>query len=1021
MQTTSALYNQILTDINHTFEVKLEIGGVVYGMDSLLSLETNCKVFDNKPTIGGVYSATCQFSFLGNGQNIPRMAQCVPFFRITNGTDTSEWIKKGVFYIDTREVTKNGDGLDVFSAFCYDGMMMANSDYSTSELEWPATDADVVDEICSQIGVLQDPRNASIITEAYSIPFPVQYTKRDVLSYIAAMYGANWIMTDEGKLRLIPMTGNADSIDIGKSLMGLNVSPTRPPFTQVVLMASDTDTVISGNNQSNVIDAYCPYATQSIADRVYSILSTWSYHPFTADGVWANPALELGDQLTANENTATVFSRDLHFGSGMTMALSAPVEEYIDHEYAFESPADRRYTRTIGGLKTRIEMNSDGIALAVANTPIVNLLPSAYYREIVSSNPYVRSGITWTVNPDGSITATGTATSDSTYAVSGSMLTEMVPVITIDPDKKYYLTGCPANGSSSTYRMGIRTTPEGTMPSTSTGGVQYEYGNGLQVTEDRKYAFVYCQVLRGYTCPAGGLTFYPMLEVGETAHAYVSTHEGSGGLTERLYDTEATVSLNSDKIALVVSETLEGYEVNAASIVASINDSGSSVIISADKVDLEGYVTFSNLKTGGRNLFKGSQYMNGTNSASTGTWATSKFFRSGTGTVAWNQALSDSPVPDCEHGAILTATSANTRIGFGQAAYPSLQEGPYTISFWAKGTAGDKVHTFPYYASASDQGTYSDPVEISATGVWQRFSFTHKDNTPGNIGGAYRIGYILFESATAGHTVTICAPKFEYGNVATSWTPAPEDSPTFVDLATPGQTIIDGGNITTNTITADKINLTDLFSQNITATNFNITGGSVNITTDSSHYSYIKIRSVNRESAISATSFEVVMNENGDVVSGVNVNGDGTISILQNDGELDSLFHRSKWTYNIAPVGLSFTQDSFLKIFSIGSLRILVADLTFVSGASFGENTAYTIATLDNRCIPYRIPFSVTISDTKGDSTCVLTVNKYPAKTVTLFRETGSNAFANGSRLYAVVPMIGPVQWEIPDPDIWEN
>lgn len=787
MQTTSALYNQILTDINHTFEVKLEIGGVVYGMDSLLSLETNCKVFDNKPTIGGVYSATCQFSFLGNGQNIPRMAQCVPFFRITNGTDTSEWIKKGVFYIDTREVTKNGDGLDVFSAFCYDGMMMANSDYSTSELEWPATDADVVEEICSQIGVLQDPRNASIITEAYSISFPVQYTKRDVLSYIAAMYGANWIMTDEGKLRLIPMTGNADSIDIGKSLMGLNVSPTRPPFTQVVLMVSDTDTVISGNNQSNVIDAYCPFATQAVADRVYSILSTWSYHPFNAGGVWANPALELGDQFTANENTATVFSRDLHFGSGMTMALSAPVEEYIDHEYAFESPADRRYTRTIGDLKSEI-------------------------------------------------------------------------------------------------------------------------------------------------------------------------------------------TLNENKIALVVSETAGGLEVNAASIVASINDSGSSVIISADKVDLEGYVTFSNLKTGGRNLLRGSQYMNGTASAGTGTWNASKFFKSGTGTITWNYPLSNSPVPDCDKGVLLTATSVGTNIGFGQAAYPSLQDGPFTLSFWVKGTAGDSVFGLEYYALNRDRGTISEFFEISQTNVWQRIVINFNNDHPNNIGGVYRIGYIYFQSNTVGNSAIICAPKLEYGNVATSWSPAPEDSPTFNDLATEGQTVIDGGNIKTNTITADKINLTDLFAQNITASNFHITGGSVQIQTNDSDYNYISISGQYSNTRINASNFSVY-NIGGTLFSNLNYNDlqfwrGKKIGELMVGRLIGRIMNSPTYSYMNKTSSTMFTSGSYIKLTTIGSFGYVYVDLEIADIPQGSQGLVGQIAsTSESDFYPlYELIHSVSW----GDKTCTI-------------------------------------------------
>ena len=56
------------------------------------------------------------------------------------------------------------------------------------------------------------------------------------------------------------------------------------------------------------------------------------------------------------------------------------------------------------------------------------------------------------------------------------------------------------------------------------------------------------------------------------------------------------ITVNADKVALVVSETSGGYEVNSASIVAGINgQTGSYVKISADTINLSGYVTASEL------------------------------------------------------------------------------------------------------------------------------------------------------------------------------------------------------------------------------------------------------------------------------------------------------------------------------------------------------------------------------------------------------------------------------------------
>ena len=56
------------------------------------------------------------------------------------------------------------------------------------------------------------------------------------------------------------------------------------------------------------------------------------------------------------------------------------------------------------------------------------------------------------------------------------------------------------------------------------------------------------------------------------------------------------ITVNSDKVSLVVTETQSGYEVDSAEIVAGINSqTGSYVKISANTIDLSGYVTVSDL------------------------------------------------------------------------------------------------------------------------------------------------------------------------------------------------------------------------------------------------------------------------------------------------------------------------------------------------------------------------------------------------------------------------------------------
>ena len=80
----------------------------------------------------------------------------------------------------------------------------------------------------------------------------------------------------------------------------------------------------------------------------------------------------------------------------------------------------------------------------------------------------------------------------------------------------------------------------------------------------------------------------------------------------RVQSTEkslAEIKISSDKnetfISQMVSSIGEDGEVTAASIVAAINDAGSSVKIKADHVEITGFVTFESLKKNGGSVING--------------------------------------------------------------------------------------------------------------------------------------------------------------------------------------------------------------------------------------------------------------------------------------------------------------------------------------------------------------------------------------------------------------------------------
>ncbi len=81
---------------------------------------------------------------------------------------------------------------------------------------------------------------------------------------------------------------------------------------------------------------------------------------------------------------------------------------------------------------------------------------------------------------------------------------------------------------------------------------------------------------------------------------------------------ESSIKQTSDRISAVVSAVDDSSgKVTAASIVAAINNAGSTVKISADHVDISGFVTFLDLSTPGATTISGANIETGTIGADT--------------------------------------------------------------------------------------------------------------------------------------------------------------------------------------------------------------------------------------------------------------------------------------------------------------------------------------------------------------------------------------------------------------------
>ena len=232
MQNVSALYNEIVSSANHWFECALAIGEsgrliteqgdvLLFGTTAILvdsggaessfreeilfSMSTSHSVFnENYPVVGSAISGEIDIRMLKPASEIPRQARLAPFVRATDGERYSEWLPKGVYYVDTRETSHNSNGLDILTIHGYDAMLKFEQNYPSDDANnYPMVDTDMVQFLANSIAISVDPRTWERMGEDYEFPLPVGYSSREVLGMIAASYGGNFIISDEGQLLLI--------------------------------------------------------------------------------------------------------------------------------------------------------------------------------------------------------------------------------------------------------------------------------------------------------------------------------------------------------------------------------------------------------------------------------------------------------------------------------------------------------------------------------------------------------------------------------------------------------------------------------------------------------------------------------------------------------------------------------------------------------------------------------------------------------------------------------------------------
>ena len=349
----------------HRTEYKFVIGDVTYTAADIPSVPVISKAFADKLGIGFCGSGTIQLSVWAKAE-IPKAAAVAAYCRLVSpdGATVTAWVEQGHYFVSSRSAA---DGVTTIT--CRDAMQKGRTVYwdKTKITVWPAPMTDVVADIAEFMGVPVDSRTVIKSGDAYRVRVPDSDTTMiDVLASIAAAHGGNWIITETGKLRLVPVASVAALPDqiLGGAYRGFAKLSVSRTISKVLLNCGDGSAYAAGTDSGAEIGGDCLYASQELADALGATggsLAGVVVDAYSISGAYLDPCIEIGDTIRVTDRTTTrtliVASANIKCTSSYNADIAYQVDVGDEDEYPYVGATKRMENRIRDSVK-RGEINA---------------------------------------------------------------------------------------------------------------------------------------------------------------------------------------------------------------------------------------------------------------------------------------------------------------------------------------------------------------------------------------------------------------------------------------------------------------------------------------------------------------------------------------------------------------------------------------------------------------------------------------------------------------------------------------
>ena len=271
--------------------------------------------------------------------------------------NTYQWVKMGEYFINDIEIDRNRN---TTTLELMDGMFKLNREYVT-DLHFPAEVREVIQEICLKTGIELANDYFGISAMRYhveQVPEGKKLSFRDMLSAMTQMIGMSCFFNREGKMEIRDLTESNITINADSYFLhGLTKSEIEYQIAGITCK-TDKKSLTVGMKTGRSLELDNVFMTQSALNDLYYKLKNLTYYPYNLN-YQGHLLLEVGQWVTIQTNKKETFkvpvlSQSFTFKGGLRGRISADSKAGNDTQYSYEGTITKQIKQQ-DGIEAKIQ------------------------------------------------------------------------------------------------------------------------------------------------------------------------------------------------------------------------------------------------------------------------------------------------------------------------------------------------------------------------------------------------------------------------------------------------------------------------------------------------------------------------------------------------------------------------------------------------------------------------------------------------------------------------------------------